>query len=77
MTSTNDLDNGTPPGRRALEEIGNWLFGVLMGALAFVGLLIAARATDPIFEGFGLLLAAFGVLMIFVLIHRNTGQPGG
>lgn len=72
--STNDV-NDEPPGRRGLSEMANWLFGVLMGALALVGLLIAARATEPMFEWFGLALFAFGVLMIFVLVHRNTGQP--
>ncbi|GBD42872.1 hypothetical protein HRbin40_00332 [bacterium HR40] len=56
--------------------MGQWIFGALMGVLAFLGLLFASRAQDTAFELFGYLLFLFGVVTIFVLIHRNT-RPGG
>lgn len=54
--------------------MGQWIFGALMAILAFVGLMFASRAQDGAFELFGYLLFLFGVITIFVLIHRNTGQ---
>jgi hypothetical protein len=53
--------------------MGQWIFGALMGLLALLGLGLAARAQDGAFELFGYLLFLFGVVIIFVLIHHNTG----
>jgi len=55
--------------------MGQWAFGALMGILAFLGLVFASHARDGAFELFGYLLFLFGVVTIFVLIHRNTGGP--
>lgn len=51
--------------------------GAIMGVLSLVGLLLASRAQDGAFHFFGLLLFLFGVIYIFTLIHRHTGQPPG
>jgi hypothetical protein len=80
MTSTSDDTGGhteaqeTVSGRRALGEMGNWIYGGLLGLLAFLGLLLASRAQDAAFEWTGLALFAFAVLLIFGLVHRNTGR---
>lgn len=52
------------------------IYGVLMGALAILGLFLAAGARDGAIHLAGLLLFLFGLVTIFVLIHRLTG-PGG
>jgi len=49
-----------------------WVLGIVMGLLAFLGIIMASRAADPIFYGTGLTLCAFGVLFVFVLIKQNT-----
>lgn len=45
-------------------------WGVLVVALVLGGLLLAARAGDAFTTAFGLLLAAFGVLLIGRLVAR-------
>jgi hypothetical protein len=50
-----------------------WAMGVLMGLIAFAGLLLASAARDGTATWVGLLLLAFGVLSIFGLIRRNVG----
>lgn len=52
------------------------IYGVLMGAVAILGLFLAAGARDGAIHVAGLLLFLFGLATIFVLIHRLTG-PGG
>ena len=58
-----------------MQGLGPWLAGVALGALAFLGLVLASRAVDGAFAGFGFAFAAVGVAGIFVLIHRHTGGP--
>jgi hypothetical protein len=55
--------------------MGSLVTGAVMGVLALFGLLLASGAHDGMFYVFGLLLFLFGVLFIFGLIHRHTGQP--
>ncbi len=52
------------------------IYGALMGAVAILGLFLAAGAHDGAIHAAGLLLFLFGLATIFVLIHRLTG-PGG
>ncbi len=52
---------------------GAWILGIIMGALALLGIIMASGAVDPIFHGTGLALTAFGVLFVFILIKQNTG----
>lgn len=53
------------------------IYGALMGAVAILGLFLAAGARDGAVHLAGLLLFLFGVGMIFVLIHRLTGPGAG
>lgn len=55
------------------DTAGAWTLGVIMGLLAFLGMIMASQAVDPIFYGTGLALSAFGIGFIFVLIKQNTG----
>ena len=48
-------------------------FGIIMGLLALLGLIMASAAVDPIFYGTGLILTGFGIAFVFVLIKQNTG----
>jgi hypothetical protein len=57
--------------------MSNWIFGVLMGVLSLIGLFLASRAHDQMFYVFGLVLFVFGVLVVFWLVHQNTGHPKG
>jgi len=52
--------------------MAQWIFGALMGILSLFGLLLASRAEDGMFSVFGWLLFVFGLVIIFVLIHRAT-----
>ena len=58
-----------------MNPYGAWIAGLLMGALAVLGLVMAATAADTAFTFAGFGFFAFGVLFIFGLIHRNVGQP--
>lgn len=51
------------------------IYGALMGALAILGLFLAAGAHDGAIHLAGLLLFLFGLATIFALIHQLTG-PG-
>lgn len=53
----------------------SWKSAVVMGIVAFVGLFMASGAQDGFFYATGLGLFIFGVLYIFVVIHRNVGHP--
>lgn len=57
--------------------MAQWIFGVIMGLLSMLGLLVASRAHDPMLHTAGLLFFAFGIGFIFWLIAKNTGQPSG
>lgn len=61
----------------AVEEkdvTGSFVLGGVMGVLALLGLFLAAGARDDVFYYTGLGLFLFGVLFIFVMIHRNVGR---
>ncbi len=53
------------------------IYGVVMGFLAILGLFLASGAKDVAIHLAGLLLFLFGVVNIFVLIHRLTAPPRG
>ena len=55
-------------------DVGPWVLGGVMAFLALLGLGLASRAEDDVFYGTGLGLFVFGVLFIFVLIHRYVGR---
>lgn len=61
---------------QALPETGSggWALMVVMGLLAFLGLVMASGAEDGVFYGTGLGLFVFGVLFIFVLIKQTVGR---
>src|ERR1043165_433017 len=52
-----------------------WFVGLSSALIAAVGLLAAARAVDPVFQGFGLLLFGFGALMIFRVVAHGFAPP--
>jgi hypothetical protein len=52
-----------------------FVVGAIMGVIALLGLFLASRAHDGMFYVFGLLLFLFGVVFIFSLIAKHTGQP--
>ena len=53
-----------------------WFVGLASVLIGAVGLLAAARAVDPVFQGFGLLLFGFGVLMIFRVVDHGFTPDG-
>lgn len=55
-------------------NVGTWVLGAVMGALALLGLGLASAARDDVFYGTGLALFLFCVLFIFGLIHRHVGR---
>jgi hypothetical protein len=57
--------------------MGQAVYTVLMGVVAFLGLIFASQAQDDGFMWFGYLLIAFGIVNLFVMIHRTTGHPPG
>lgn len=50
---------------------GHLGLGVIFTLLAFVGLVMAAKAHDAVFHASGLILMLFSVIAIFVLIDRG------
>ena len=58
-----------------MQELGAWVAGFGLAALALLGLVLASRAVDGAFAIFGFAFTAFGVAGIFALIHRHTGGP--
>lgn len=52
--------------------MGMWAMGVVAGLVSLVGLILASRAHDRMFEIFGLLVFLCGVLVIFALIREAT-----
>jgi hypothetical protein len=57
------------------DPTGSGILGIIMAALALLGLIMASRAEDIAFYATGLGLAAFGVAFIFALIRRHVGRP--
>ena len=56
------------------DVTGGFVLGGVMGALALLGLFLAAGARDDVFYFTGLGLFVFCVLFIFVMIHRHVGS---
>ena len=52
--------------------MGTGVYGIVLGLLSIVGLLVASRAQDGMFTVFGLALAVFGLVKIFFMIRRAT-----
>jgi hypothetical protein len=57
-----------------MDGLGASVAGVVLGALALFGLILASQAVDGAFAAFGWALTVFGVAGIFVLIHRYSGR---
>ncbi|MCL6608051.1 MAG: hypothetical protein K6T74_08170 [Geminicoccaceae bacterium] len=55
--------------------MGHAIYGAVMGLLAILGLFIAAGARDGAIHVAGWMLFLFGVINIFVLIHKLTEPP--
>jgi|GEM_PF-3630265 len=55
--------------------MGAAIYGGVMGLLAILGLFIAAGAHDSAIHLAGWLLFLFGLVNIFVLIHKLTEPP--
>ena len=53
----------------------SWIVGAVMGLIGFFGLLLASRAHGGVFYYFGLALFALGIVYIYGMIVRATGQP--
>ena len=53
---------------------GRLFFGIGMAAVCMVGLIMASRAVDDIIYVTGLVLFVFGVINMFVMIHRLYGH---
>ena len=51
------------------------IYGALMGLLAILGLFLATGARDGAIHLAGWLLFLFGLVNIFVLIHKLTEPP--
>jgi hypothetical protein len=54
---------------------GRLFFAVGMGLLSLVGLVMASQAVDDAIYTVGLLFFGFGIIFIFVVIHRTVGHP--
>ena len=52
-----------------------WFVGLSSTAIGVIGLFGAGRAVDPVFQGFGLLMVAFAVLMLFRLVDMSFARP--
>ncbi len=61
--------------REGGAEMRDWIVGAVMGAIALFGLMLASQAHEGAFYWFGLALFALGVIAIFGMILRATGQP--
>lgn len=53
--------------------MGPYILGVVMALVALLGLVMASVATDGFFYGVGLFFTIIGVILVFYLIHRETG----
>lgn len=53
------------------------IYGVVMGLLAILGLFLASGAKDAAIHLAGFLLFLFGVVNVFVLIHKTTEPRRG
>lgn len=55
--------------------MGALIFGIIMGVISLFGLFLASRAQDEMFSLAGYLFFLFGLVFVFGLIHRYSGQP--
>ena len=58
-----------------MQGIAVWVWGIVAGLIAMVGLFMAGKSNDPLFAFAGYLFLLFGVVYIFALIRRYG--PGG
>lgn len=56
-----------------MEKTGYWIMGAIMVVLALIGLFMAAKAEDAVFQFGGWIFFGFGVIYVFTLINRLTG----
>ncbi len=56
------------------SSMGSWILGTVLGVVSLVGLFMASNATDSVFYGTGLTFTGVSVVLIFYLIHRQTGS---
>lgn len=73
--ATVGTERGEPSEGRG--DMGYAIYGAVMGLLAILGLFIAAGARDGAIHLAGLLLFLFGVINVFVIIHKLTEPPRG
>jgi hypothetical protein len=54
-----------------------WIWGGAVGIVGLLGLFMAARGHDAMFQIAGYLMMLFSILFIFTLIHHYTGRGDG
>ena len=64
-------------GERIVEAIVSWIWGIVAGLAALIGLFMAAGAYDGAFALAGYLLMLFGVSYIFFLIQQSGSNRSG
>jgi hypothetical protein len=57
-----------------MQTLGNWILGAIMVVIALVGLFMAAKAADTVFQFGGFLFFLFGVGYCLALIAKSTGN---
>lgn len=51
-----------------------WILGIAMTLLALLGLIVSANAADATMAWVGLFLCGFGILFVYSLIARHSGN---
>ena len=51
-----------------------WLLGITMTLLALLGLTLSANAVDATMSWVGLFLCGFGILFVYGMIARHSGD---
>lgn len=54
-----------------MQSIMAWIWGIIAGLIAFLGLFMAARAHDGVFALAGYLLMLFGIVYVFFMIKQS------
>ncbi len=54
-----------------------WIWGAAVGLVGLLGLFMAARGHDAMFQITGYLFMLFSIFFIFSLIHHYTGRHDG
>jgi hypothetical protein len=58
-------------------NIGKFIGGGVLAVIGLLGLAVSARAHEPAFSLFGLLLFGFSILVVFRFITLATAPKGG